>query len=249
MAVFFAVIGILCLAYYVVVVVYTGFQSAFSMFWLVLGILCILGTLEVRSRFWFPEWNRMLLWVRVCVSTTVAAGVVIFLITEGFIVSQMVAEPPENLDYIVLSGAGVGGNQSETDQEKCLDAALGYLEENPGTQVIVSGGVSEYEHLTYAQIMGAWLVTKGIEPERIIYENHANSIQENIGYSEAMIEEEDATIGVVTMNYHTFRAKMIAAKEGVSVHTIPASQGYVLILNNMVYEFFAVMKDKLVGNI
>lgn len=261
MAAFLGIFGILCIAYYIVLTLYAGLHTTFAVFWLALGILSLLGMLELRFQFWLPKlgrlseqliyakWKRTLLWVRVCVYTTVIAGVVIFCITEGFIISEMVRKPPQGLDYIIVLGAKFSGSQAESTMEKCLEAALEYLEENPDTKVIVSGNESGYENLTQAQVMGSWLQAHGVSADRIILENRANSVQENISYSYALTTGEEPTIGLVTMDFHVFRAKAIAAKEGITVSTIPSEMDYILQLNAMVYEFFAVIKDKLVGNI
>lgn len=261
MAAFLGIFGILCIVYYTVIVLYAGLHTTFAVFWLVLGLLSLLGMIELRFQIWLPKlgrlseqliyakWKRTFLWVRVCVQTTVIAGVVIFGITEGFIISEMFHRPPRDLDYIVVLGAKISGNQAEPTMEKCLAAALEYLEENPGTKVIVSGNESGYENLTQAQVMGSWLQANGISSERIILENRANSVQENIAYSYALMTGENPTVGLVTMDFHAYRARAIAAKEGIEVSTIPSKIDYILQMNNMVYEFFAVIKDKLIGNI
>lgn len=262
MGLFLGIVGIICLIYYAIIMFYSGIGTTFAVIWLVLGVVSLVLALAIRLQVKLPKigrlseeliyskWKRQLLWVRVCIQTTVIAGAVCFLITEGLMVYEIVRPVPDDLDYIVVLGAKLSGNQLEPTMERCLESALDYLEEHPDTQVIVSGNESAYQDITQARIMGTWLIAHGIRRDRIIYENQANSVQENIIYSRALMEEDNPKIGIVTMNFHAYRARMIAAKcSSLKVYTIPSKTDYVLLINSMVREFLAVIKDKMIGNI
>ena len=70
------------------------------------------------------------------------------------------------------------------------------------------------------------LVELGIDPERIWLEEQATSTWENITFSLDLIEEKTGTrpekIGVLSSEYHLFRASLLAKKCGVEFVGIPA---------------------------
>ncbi len=130
-----------------------------------------------------------------------------------------------------------------------LDEAIRYLEENPDTQVIVSGGQGPDEHISEAQGMYDYLVEKGIDPSRITKEDKSVNTFQNLTFSAEFLDEANDSVGVVSNNFHVFRAEKIAQKAGYTdVHGISAKGEPFLQLNNMMREFFGVMKDFLCGN-
>ncbi len=131
-----------------------------------------------------------------------------------------------------------------------LDKACDYLTENPDTIVIVSGGQGPDEHVSEAQGMYDYLVKKGIQEERILMEDQSRNTSQNIGFSSALLDKENSSVGIVTNNFHIFRATRIAKKSGyLHVYGIAAPSELSMQGNNMLREFMGVMKDFLVGNI
>lgn len=70
------------------------------------------------------------------------------------------------------------------------------------------------------------LVNLGVEPERILVEDQAKSTWENIRFSLDLLEKETgarpAKLGVVSSEYHLFRASLFAKNAGVEFVGIPA---------------------------
>ena len=254
MTILFTVLGVISIAYFIVIVVYSGISTSFCGFWLVAGIVFLLLALEQKFSLVFPKWKNVLLWGRVFTLTTLAAGVVIVAITESLIIGEMVRPAPAGMDYVIVLGAKMSGNQQLPVMEKCMEALLEYQEQNPDTIIIVSGNDTIYDDATQADVMRDWLMERGVDDEHIWMETNANSVQENIRYSLELVHKhdkynEEPSIGLVTMNFHAFRAQKIAETEGYEVSTIPSKTDFVLLVNEMVREFFAVIKDKLIGNI
>ena len=67
----------------------------------------------------------------------------------------------------------------------------------------------------------------GIDPSRIWLEEQATSTHENIQFSLELIEEKTGfyphSCGIVSSEYHLFRAGMIAKKQGIDATPIPAA--------------------------
>ena len=151
----------------------------------------------------------------------VAAG-----ITGVFIWRSAVAVPQPGCNYIIVLGCGINGSTPSISLQDRINAAYTYLTENPNTICIVSGGQGNNEDITEAACMYNELTKMGIDPNRIWLEEKSTSTYENLEYSLALIEEKTgyypSSCGVVSSEYHLFRAGMIAKNQGVDAVPIPA---------------------------
>ena len=68
------------------------------------------------------------------------SGLICFAAVEAFIIFPMLGKPHKDLDYLVVLGAQVKGETVSNSLRLRLDEALDYLEENPRTRVVVTGG-------------------------------------------------------------------------------------------------------------
>ena len=125
--------------------------------------------------------------------------------------------------YLIVLGAGVNGTVPSLSLRERLDAAYDYLLENPDTVCIVSGGQGSGEDITEAECMYRYLTKKGIDPSRIIREDQATSTQENLAYSLALMEPEGETsVGILSSEYHLYRASLMARNLNLDPVMIPA---------------------------
>lgn len=90
-----------------------------------------------------------------------------------------------------------------------LDKAVEYLNENPDTVCIVSGGQGSNEPWSEAEGMARYLQEKGIDTARILTEDQSQTTGQNITNSKKLMKE-GASVGIVTNNFHVFRALQIA---------------------------------------
>lgn len=168
---------------------------------------------------------------------------VIFVCVECLIFGGMLSTEEPNLPYIIVLGAQIKGRQITDSLMRRLDRACTYLKENPETKVIVSGGKGSGEEISEAEAMAGFLVVQGIDRERIIREDTSRTTKENLKFSARYIEEADAAVGIVSNNFHMYRACRYAKKLGYKkVRKIPAGCHALLFLNYTVREFFAVVK-------
>lgn len=130
--------------------------------------------------------------------------------------------------------------------QKLMIAAI--LTENPDTLVVVSGGKGSNEPISEAQGMYEYLLTKGISPDRILLEDRSTNTKENLQFSRPLIPQ-DATVGIVTNNFHVYRSTRLAAQQGYpQAYGLSAPSDTAMQANNMFREFFGVVKDLLYGN-
>ncbi len=173
----------------------------------------------------------------------IAMGLVYFVIIEIPIIDEASGDGDFDADYLIVLGAAVHGDTPSLSLVERLKAAKDYLIKHPDTVVIVSGGQGGGENVSEAQAMYEWLCEKGIDPERIIMENKATSTYENLKFSREIINarSDNATIAVVSSEYHLCRAKLIAKTLDMDIHTVPAHTTYFSIkLNYFIREAFGV---------
>ena len=99
-----------------------------------------------------------------------------------------------------------------------MDSAIKYLEANPHTIAVVSGGQGPQEDITEAEAMEIYLTDHGIAPARIIREDTSTSTYENFVNSKALLDKRFPggwRAAFVTNDYHIFRAARVAASAGI----------------------------------
>ena len=163
-------------------------------------------------------------------------------------------DAPDDVEYLVVLGAGLHGDVPSLSLTDRLEGALAWLEAHPDCVAVVSGGQGPGETMTEGEAMGIWLEARGIDPSRIIVEDKATSTQENLEYSFALIRgrggEPDGNCAIVTSEYHLYRAKALAARQGVECFGVAARTSWpTLMLNYFIREGFAVTYYRLTGEI
>ena len=244
-AIFFMIIGILCILYGVAVFLIRS-GTMFYAVWLTLGACFLLLGFLVYIRFYdrLPKILKALLLI------AAAAVILLFLICEGFVLRGFGSCAPEGLDYLIVLGAQVREDGPSAVLKYRLDAAADYLRENESTLCIVTGGKGESEPLTEGEGMKQYLVKQGVDPSRVIVEDQARNTVQNIQFSKQLMTSPDASAALVTNNFHVTRATALARKQGLTnVYAIAAPSDPVYLPNNMFREFFGLTKDYLAGNL
>lgn len=240
-------LGIVFLLYFFCIAFFTGHGTNFYFIWLLLGLAAIVFSILLKKGIFaacVPLWLRRAFIGLVCLSG------VLFVVVEGCIVSGFSEKGQAGADYVIVLGAQMKANGPSKALQYRLDEAARYLNENPDAKVIVSGGQGADEHISEAQGMYDYLTEKGINPERIILEDQSVNTFQNLTFSAELLDKEKDSVAVVTNNFHVFRAVGIARKAGYKkVCGIAAKGEPFLQFNNMMREFFGVMKDFLVGNL
>ncbi len=227
--------AVFCLAYYLIICMAMGkWKSTFAWFWPGAGAVCLLGHAAALAG---PSWLEL------AVESSFSIALFVFAVVEMRILLGMRPDREADCPFIIVLGAHIQGTKVTGSLSRRLEAAVTYLESHPGTAVIVSGGMGKGEAITEAGAMEAYLRAKGISPERILKEDRSTSTRENFAFSSAFIPDKTEPVGVVTNNFHMYRAKEYARRTGYkNPRAIPASSSAVLFLNYAVREFFAVWK-------
>lgn len=238
------IIGILCVLYCLALAITGGTGTWFFLIWGIMGIAFTLWGI-FRGRI----WHAMPHWLHITAGTLFLLMLAVFLFTEGCIISGFSKNTDKELDYIVVLGAQLKTTGPSRVLQYRLDTAYEYLTAHPDTKVIVSGGQGSNEPASEAQGMYDYLVKRGIEPDRIILEDKSVNTEQNIRFSKDFLQADTDKVGVVSNNFHVFRAVKLAKAAGYrNVVGIAAPATAFYLPNNMLREFFGVVKDFLMGH-
>lgn len=189
------------------------------------GIIALIAFYEITRLLMlrYPKGTRRL---RRAFTACLCLGLIVVGITECFIIKASFGDLREHVDYVVVLGAKVRVTGPSASLWDRIYGAYSYLTDHPDAIAIVSGGQGSDEPMSEGQAMFDELVALGIEPERIWVEDQATSTWENLTFSLDLIEEKTGNrpgkLGVVSSEYHLFRAGLLAEECGVDFVGIPA---------------------------
>lgn len=238
------IVGILCVLYCLALAITGGTGTWFFLIWGIMGVAFILWGI-----FRGHIWHVMPHWLNITAGTLFLLMLAVFLFTEGCIISGFSKNTDKELDYIVVLGAQLKTTGPSRVLQYRLDTAYEYLTAHPDTKAIVSGGQGSNEPASEAQGMYDYLVKRGIEPGRIVLEDKSVNTEQNIRFSKEFLQADADKVGIVSNNFHVFRAVKLAKAAGYrNVVGIAAPATAFYLPNNMLREFFGVVKDFLMGH-
>nr|WP_285852191.1 YdcF family protein [Robertmurraya korlensis] len=183
----------------------------------------------------------------------IVSGYILFLISffivEGLILREAYLKDKynkEEIDFVIILGAGLRGEEPSKTLQGRLDAGLSFLLDNRDIPVIVSGGQGPGEAITEAEAMGTFLVENGVEKGRVYYESRSTDTNENLKFSSEMMTElgvEKPKILIITSDYHVFRSKLLAEEYGLTPFGLGGDSPFFVKLNYYIREYFGVVKD------
>lgn len=239
----FAAAGLVVLALLLTIV--PGFQFSIA--------LCICFALVLVLMFFllkYPTPVTRAVFHIICVLLVV--GLVAAAITAGFIIRAAYPNEIQPCEYIVVLGAGVRGTTPSLSLRERVGAAYDYLSSHPDAIAVLSGGQGPGEDITEAACMYRELTKMGIEGSRLLLEEKSTSTIENLQFSLDILEAQTGArptkIGIVSSEYHIFRATKFAGELGLEGVGIPARTTWFIIrLNYFLREIVAVWKYLALG--
>jgi len=199
--------GIACIAYYFVFSLASRFGLSLGWIWPFFGAIFLACAFLCEKN--VPPVLR-LAW-----RSLMLIGLIWLMVLEGFVLTGMTQSAPENMDYIIVLGARVEKDGPSPALTRRLNAAAEYLEDSPDTLVIASGGQGSDEPMSEAECIRNELVARGIEPGRILLEDKSTDTMQNIAFSMELIDDHRASVGIITNNFHVYRAEKLARAAGL----------------------------------
>jgi uncharacterized SAM-binding protein YcdF (DUF218 family) len=172
-----------------------------------------------------------------------------FICIEALILESTHSDEMEKVEYVIVLGAGLRGEQLSLSLYYRLNKAIEYLNFNPQSKAVVSGGQGPGEDITEAEAMKRFLIAKGIQENRVLVEDKSTSTFENLLYTKRILEREegyiDGKIMIVTNDFHMFRAKFLASRLGFIPYGAPAMSVNYLRPYQYFREYFGFIKSLL----
>jgi len=238
-------LGILCEAYFIGTIIFGG-RVTFAEFYLGLGVILIaLGLFNRRNN---GEYTLIRPGkIKTTLKIFFYIGLVSFIIIEALIIQSAISKHRERTDYLMILGAGLRGEVPSKALYQRLYASLEYIKLNPTVKVVVSGGRGPGETITEAEAMKRFLVKNGVAGNQIIVEDKSTNTLENIEFTRVvlgqLVKVENIEITIVTNNFHMFRAKFLAERQGLKVSGYPAPLHPMLVPTYFVREYLAVINS------
>ena len=243
----FIVLGIIVLLWFLIPVPLTGTVNIGT----VTGV--VIGALLLVYGIWQPQINKLIAsgWhttggrIVEIVLLVVAAGIIGLAVATSVAMISGASGTPKPGSTVIVLGARVYGDRASLSMKGRLDAALEYLNENPESVCIVSGGQGDNETATEASVMKAYLLEHGIAGDRIYMEDESTDTQENLKYSKRIIDEQGLPehVALATNDYHAYRAEKYAQREGIEAEVIPAPTIWWLWPTSVVREMYGILEQ------
>ena len=151
------------------------------------------------------------------------------------------------VDAVIVLGSGLG------DGERVTPLLAGRLEQGRAVfersraagrdpVLVVSGGKGDDEQLAEAEAMGAWLVERGFDRDKLLLEKQSRDTEENLAFSTAFLRGRGDVV-VATSDYHAFRSAIVMRKEGIPGYTVGCRTARYYWPSATVREFAAILLE------
>lgn len=181
--------------------------------------------LELLRRLWSRPWGKLLLLVS---GVGLLALTLLVLVLCGMVLARLHAVPEKACPTVIVLGCQVRGTTPSLLLSYRIEAAAAYLEANPGSVAILTGGKGSGEKISEAECMYRSLAERGIDPARLYKEEEATDTLENIRYSMAVMEREGLSgpVALVSNDIHICRAERMAADLGLEACGLAAKTSW-----------------------
>lgn len=140
-----------------------------------------------------------------------------------FVISDARKKHNDKCDYLLILGGNVIGADTPSPQLfERMKAAARYLNENKEVIAIPCGGCfREKQEKSEAKIIADYLISQGIDENRIILEDKSTTTYENFEFATKIIENysgkelSQLSVAFLSSDYHIHRASVIAKQSGI----------------------------------
>ena len=250
LAIIFVILGIVFIALRSTFFSVNFFFIPADFFLLLAGLICFV--VAVQAMLFFPWQNSILR--KLCSVLKGMSLAMLLLIILSFVVVQSLiwstagqahdSEPQAQV--LIVLGAGLQNDQPTLPLVLRLRSALNYMQDNPDSVAVLSGGQDDRNSISEAMAMKHWLVNHGIAPERLFLEQYSTSTAENFAFSMYYLRQLEATqVVVVTNEFHLYRAAHLARHHGLEPELLGSCllQYDLIALSNYLREYFAVLRE------
>lgn len=170
---------------------------------------------------------------------------VLFSVSSGFLFIYGKADTATYTeDYLMVLGCGLNGSEPSEVLANRLDKAVQYAERNKNCTIIVTGGMGRGEDIPESAAMYEYLVTNGIDPERILKESESTSTAENFKYSNILTKNDlqSKSAVFITNDFHIYRASSLAKLQGMHMTHLSAKTPIHSVIPSYIRENLALVQ-------
>lgn len=183
----------------------------------------------------------ILIFCLIVVSLVLIINLYVKLSTKNRIISSSECSNLENIDCIIVLGAGVWGKDPSPMLEDRLLQAIELYNNNVSSKIIMSGdhGKEDYDEVN---VMKNYAIQKGVSSEDIFMDHAGFSSYDSIYRAKNIFNAKKVVI--VTQKYHLYRALYIANQLGLEAYGVNSDpRQYVGATYREIREILARNKD------
>ena len=139
------------------------------------------------------------------------------IVTKNRILKKEEYSKLEDIDCIIVLGAGIWGDKPSPMLEDRLKEAISLYNQNVSSKIIMSGdhGKEDYDEVN---IMKEYAIEQGVKSEDIFMDHAGFSTYESMYRAKEIFEANKVVI--VTQKYHLYRALYIAKQLGIEAYGV-----------------------------
>lgn len=140
--------------------------------------------------------------------------------TKSKIVTEKQAKELENVDCILVLGAGIWGDKPSPMLEDRLLQGIALYNNQTSSKIIMSGdhGKEEYDEVN---VMKDFAIEKGVKSEDIFMDHAGFSTYDSVYRAKEIFKAQK--IIIVTQKYHLHRALYVAEKLGIEAYGVASN--------------------------
>ncbi len=155
--------------------------------------------------------------ILIFVVSVLAINFFVKIVTKNRILKKEEYSKLENIDCIIVLGAGIWGDKPSPMLEDRLKEAISLYNQNVSSKIIMSGdhGKEDYDEVN---IMKEYAIEQGVASEDIFMDHAGFSTYESMYRAKEVFEANK--IVIVTQKYHLYRALYIAKQLGIEAYGV-----------------------------
>jgi uncharacterized SAM-binding protein YcdF (DUF218 family) len=240
--------GIFIFLYFIIVSITWRRFDVFNLLVSIIGVLIIIISFKVNLIVnLFKKFKKIVQYLLIALLVCFILTVVIIL---SLILFNMRNTSKPGADYVIVLGCQVAGEYASLPLLSRGYTAVRYLNKNPETKVILTGGQGPGENIPEAESLKRLLLENKIDKERIFLEDKSTNTMENFIFSDKLYNLSGKNIVIVTSDYHMFRALSLAKKLKYSnVSGLPSRSQKSILPAFLLREYVTVMYYKILRRI
>ena len=155
--------------------------------------------------------------ILIFVVTVLVINFFVKIVTKNRILKKEEYSKLEDIDCIIVLGAGIWGDKPSPMLEDRLKEAVSLYNQNISSKIIMSGdhGKADYDEVN---IMKEYAIEQGVASEDIFMDHAGFSTYESMYRAKEVFEANK--IVIVTQKYHLYRALYIAKQLGIEAYGV-----------------------------